>query len=274
MFIAHTYYTAGMHDLAKTFVESFCLHHADDHIPLFIDAVGIKDPMRDDLIYRYPFTKIRRRDFNLTKMSKRAKVSVAKLERWREEVEHGYVSQENKAWKLMVAGEERVLRLHNMIQHLKDEPQTLIVHFDIDTLFRANIKSIIDEMKGYEVGLKLRPKINPIKARITIDMIAIFPTPNTRYWLSDWIRIACMVPPLERPIGWGQTSCWQAYQSAIKDKRLEALRLPVKYGLPGRNKPKDAIWCGNVHKLRKDDCAKLFQKEIDRMKGKPQNEQG
>jgi len=266
MLIVHTYYTAGMHELAKVFVESFCFHHANDHTPLFIDAIGIDDKMKEDLYYRYPIIKVKKRPYNLEAMSKRSNVPIKTLEKWREQVEHGYVTEQNRAWKLMIAGEDRVLKVYNMLREFPDEPDALIVHFDIDTLFRANINDIVDEMKGYDVGLKLRPNINPVKARITIDMMALHITPDTRHWLSDWIRTSCSMPPKQRPIGWGQTSCWIAYEAATKDKRLKALTLPLKYGLPGRNKPNDVVWCGNVHKLTKDDCAKKFGAELARAK--------
>ena len=110
--------------------------------------------------------------------------------------------------------------------------------------------------------LKLRRKINPIKARITIDVMVLRATDSVHIWLKNWKEIIDAMHPLNRPVGFGQSSCWEAFVRAEKDG-LKALKLPLKYGLPGRNKPDDVIWCGNVHKLKKDDCAIMFRKEFE-----------
>jgi len=121
------------------------------------------------------------------------------------------------------------------------------------------------EMDGYDVGLKLRRKINPVKARITIDMMAIRNTANTVYWLDCWTDIIKSVHPLAKPQGFGQSSCWDAFLMA-EEKGLRALTLHHKYGLPGRNGGNNVVWNGNVHKLRKDDCVAYFRDELDRLR--------
>jgi len=39
-------------------------------------------------------------------------------------------------------------------------------------------------------------------------------------------------------------------------------KLPLIFGLPGRNKADQIVLCGNVHKLAKDDCVDFFKKEV------------
>lgn len=272
MVIAHTYYTAGMHELAKVFVDSFCYYHTNDHIPLFIDAVGITDAMKDDLFHRYPYVTVRHHSYAMDRKAKKCGVSVDTLKEWRNQVEHNFVTQKNRAWKLMIAGEDRVAAVFYATKHIACDPNVLLAHFDIDTLFRSSIASLEQEISGCDVALKLRPAVMPIKARITIDMMALWATANTNRWLADWLRQIHNVAPLERPIGFGQISCWEAYKQALDEDRLNAVTLPLKYGLPGRNKPADAIWCGNVHNLTKDKCSILFGKELARAKEAP-NEQ-
>jgi hypothetical protein len=266
MLYVHAYYTSGMHELAKVFVESFNYFHRKDTIPMIIHGVDITDSMRDDLHDRYPHLSVRVSTADVSYKAKKYSIPKKTLNTWKHQVEHGYVTQKNRAWKLMIAGEDRVCAVNQIVRDLLDDPNTIIVHFDIDTLFRSNIRPIEDEMMGYDVGLKLRPTIDPIKARITIDVMALRPVPYVDMWMTDWIHIAQSLHPLKRPIGYGQISCWEAYTLATHDDRLKALTLPLKYGLPGRNKKTDAIWCGNVHKLEKDACAIMFRDELDRLK--------
>jgi len=275
MIIVHSYYTRGMHELAKVFVESFCYFHIENEVPLLITALGITAEQRRELVDLYPFIGLSVRQMPMKKWALECGVPVAKLKKWRREIEGDYVTKENKAWKLLTAGGDRVHEVRRLVDTLRPhrhptssahtEPD-MLVHFDIDTLFRKSVIPIETEMNGYDVGLKLRRRINPIKARITIDMMAIRRTPNAMLWLELWTAIINGVHPLEKPQGFGQSSCWQAFTEA-EAKGLTALSLHLKYGLPGRNRDDNIVWNGNVHKLKKDDCVAYFREELDRLRG-------
>jgi len=265
-----------MHELAKLFVESFRVHHLDDEVPLLVHCLDTSAEQRRELADLYPHLSIMYTDIPMRKWAAGAGVSLNRLRRWRREVEGDYVTPKNKAWKLMTAGGDRVKVVRGLVSTLTPfSPRTsvatqpaaeMLVHFDIDTLFRASILDIEQEMQGYDVGLKLRRKINPVKARITIDMMAIKHTPHTVAWLKYWTDNIDAVHPLEKPQGFGQSSCWGAFMQA-EAEGMDALTLPLKYGLPGRNKPDNVVWNGNMHKLKKDDCVAYFKEELDRMKG-------
>ena len=61
-------------------------------------------------------------------------------------------------------------------------------------------------------------------------------------------------------MGFGQLSCWYAFEEVRAD--LQYAQLPLTFGLPGRNAPDDIVWTGNVHRLAKDDCVDLFKEEL------------
>jgi len=269
MLVAHTYYTAGMHELAKVFVESFCFYHGDLAIPLVIDAVGVDKNMVGDLVARYPYTKVRPQQFRIGHLARRCGVRKELLLKWKDQIEKGYVTRESRVWKLLMSGEQRVQVVRDLIAGLTGQrvgEDTLVVHFDIDTLFRGSIVPIVKEMEGYTVGLKLRPKIQPVKARITNDVMAIRCVDPSVLWLNTWVRMIEKIKPMDRPVGFGQISHWWAFEIMQKDPNFKVLTLPLKYGLPGRNKEEDVVWCGNVHKLRKDNCAVVFGDELKRLK--------
>ena len=267
--IAHTYYTAGMHELAKVFVESFCYYHVDDAVRLVVHGMGITPEMQADLESRYPFITVfpEPLDSYIEHWADQCGVPVKRLKAWRRQIEHGYVTQESRVWKLLTAGGHRVECVGRMVKsYQRPESDIIIVHFDIDTLFRGSILPLEQEMEGYHVGLKLRPTINPVKARITIDVMALRAFDTTIMWLDMWANFIQETPPMERPIGFGQATAWRAYEYTHQVCDFKDLTLPLKYGLPGRNKPDDVVWCGNVHKLTKDDCVAVFKDELARLK--------
>lgn len=272
MLIVHTYYTSGMHELAKIFVESFSEFHANRQIPLVIEGVDLTDFQVSDLRSRYKYLHINQHYIPMEHWAKRCGVSLNTLEKWRYEVEHSYVTPANRAWKLLIAGDHRIKTVRNMLEMIGAygicPAGKILAHFDIDTIFRDNIEALSEYVLHHDAALKLRPQIQPIKARITIDLMVIKKTGASIQWLEDWTEIIDSVPPIERPIGFGQSSCWEAYKKAVEEYCLQVNKLPISYGLPGRNKPSDAIWCGNVHKLTKDDCANRFNKELGRLQSK------
>jgi len=118
MISVHTYYTSGMHELAKVFVESFCFTHEDDEVPLLITAMDITDEQCRELTDRYPFIGITVLPLPMEQWALLCGIKVAKLTRWRSEIEGDYVTTENKAWKLLTAGGDRVFEVRRMVNTL------------------------------------------------------------------------------------------------------------------------------------------------------------
>lgn len=268
MLIAHAYYTDGMHELAKVFVESFGYFHEKDKVPLYIHGVGLTSDQITEIDRLYKYGVVLPVDYDLAETAERCNITLEQLLEWKKQIEEGYVTKESRVWKLLTAGEQRVRLVTALLLQLLAIPKDdiLLLHFDIDTLFRGSVLPLADLMKGYDVGLKLRPKKNPIKARITIDLMALSVTEKTFAFLVDWVKTIQILKPRERPVGYGQESCWYAYERAKENFDLKALTLPLLYGLPGRNKEEDVLWCGNIHKLRKDDCVGVFRSEFEKLK--------
>jgi hypothetical protein len=279
MLIVHTYYTSGMHELAKIFVESFSEFHTKKQlIPLIVEGVDLTTSQVEDLRKRCAHIRINQHHIDMEYWANECNVPKSTLMRWRHEIEHSYVTPVNRVWKLLVAGDHRVKTVRNIVQSLHDYPmypplrippdmyRMVVAHFDIDTIFRENIEGIADYVSNHDVALKLRPKIQPVKARITIDTMVIKNTGASVQWLNDWTKRIDAVPPRQRPIGFGQSSCWEAYVNSVEKHNLQAFKLPLEYGLPGRNKPSDVIWCGNLHKVTKDSCTDIFNKELLKIK--------
>ncbi len=271
--LVHAYLTDGFVKMAMVFLKS--LHHVQGTAaPLvWLDTRGLNAEHVFSLLGCYPNERlhINIMSLPLQQWAEDAGVPVADMKVYKKQCEQRYVSSKNRVWKLMTAGDDRVQCLYNILwsepQHSKsvgpnwDVKVPFIAHFDIDTLFRKPLTGLPQMMQEADIWLKLRPNNPIVKARITIDCIFVKPTDMVREFFDRWRRHINRVAPAARPIGWGQASCWHAFQEVMP--RLNYKRLPLTYGLPGRNQPDDTIWTGNVHKLAKDDCAKLFTKEMD-----------
>ena len=268
--LVHSYLTSGFVDMAKVFLQSLLKVHGDDYPPAWLDTLGLSTEQICVLNECYPADAlfINNRRLSMDVWAKRAGISKAELKGYKRECEQMYVTNRNRVWKLMTAGDDRVHRLFDMMRPNDNLPDNeflyaphCIAHFDIDTLFRKPLISIVEGMmEEADIWLKLRPNNTIIKARITIDCILLRPTDGVVDFFDKWTSYINRVKPAERPIGYGQTSCWLAFQDVCK--KLKYKTLPLEFGLPGRNAKEDLIWTGNVHKLSKKDCAKLFRKEM------------
>lgn len=270
--LIHSYLTSGFVKMAEVFLKSLDMVTKPSNPPVWLDGRGLSSLDINSLSLCYPreLLHIRSHPLHIASLADMAGVTPEQLKKYKRECEGRFVSQKNKVWKLMTAGDDRVMSLQNILFHgsgnrtqpgpdWQDFSAKGIAHFDIDTLFRKPIDMIPKMMDEADIWLKLRPGHNIVKARITIDCIIVKPTQTVRFFFDRWRHYINRIQPKDRPIGYGQTSCWLAFEE-VKHK-LNYKTLPLIFGLPGRNKRDQVIWCGNVHKLGKDDCVKMFKRE-------------
>jgi hypothetical protein len=271
--LIHSYLTNGFVPMAEVFLKS--LHKVmGTAAPLvWLDTRSLKDTDMQRLRLCYPEERLHivNRVIIMEDWARRAGVDVPTLKKYKRQCEQRYVSHKNRVWKLMTAGDDRVQALDDVLWRMQDKPlkelpdwglplPAFVAHFDIDTLFRRPLEGLPEMMQQADIWLKLRPGHPTLKARITIDCIFVKGSNAVRKFFDRWRYHINRVPPPQRPVGWGQASCWHAFVEVAE--RLNYAALPLEYGLPGRNKPDDVIWTGNVHKLEKAACVKLFKKEL------------
>ncbi len=256
----HAYFTNGMFDNAKVFLQSLYKSNSD-RWPVLLDTRDLTKCQVEELHEYYPILEVQNKKLDMELLAKRAAVPVETLWKYRRQVEKQHVTINNKVWKLMIAAEDRPRTLLRLLK--KKRTGDVVMHFDIDTLFRKPILTLYLEAAKYDCCLLLRPKINPMKARITISTMAWQKTTMTMKFFKRWMYWLDYCPPPRRPIGYGQTSCWYAYEELYKD--LKCYTLPAEWAYPGGNKASNIIWTGAIHKLKKSDCATQFKEEMDRL---------
>lgn len=267
--LIHAYLTNGFLKMAKIFLLSLYATNKNNVPYVWLDTRGLTLDECVDLRACYPKGRLHivNKPVPMENWAMRANVSVQELETYKHQCEQQFVTNKNKVWKLMTAGDDRVNALSNVIWGKQDLPEWEITpkffaHFDIDTLFRKPLTEFHGMMEKADIWLKLRVGHPTVKARITIDMLLLNGADNVRTFFNHWIYHINRVDPPNRPIGFGQTSCWLAFEEM--ESYLNYKVLPLKYGLPGRNNVDDIVWTGNVHKLKKKDCVELFNKELSK----------
>ena len=104
----------------------------------------------------------------------------------------------------------------------------------------------------------------PLKARITISTMTYQRTSQVLEFFDRWMYWLDYCPPPRRPVGYGQTSCWYAFEEVMGT--LNFHKLDQTWGYPNNAKSEHHIWAGAIHKLRKDDCAQKFDEELKGLK--------
>lgn len=262
----HTYFTDGFYDLGKLFLRSYeATQYRDTRLPVVLDTRNLEQNQINSLFDEFEcLLEVRNRKLNLKDIAKDLGCSVREVERMKRSIEGKYVEEWNRCWKLKTAGDDRVKALFRLLfrdgQH---EPFSTVYHFDADTLFRKDIRELKEALAGKDIVLKLREKVNPVKARITIDCIAARSNKRVFDFFAEWIEVIDSVPLAERPIGFGQSSCWEAFYRM--SNMLNYAKTPLSFGLPGRNGEGNVVWNGNVHRLEKSSCVSFFTNELERI---------
>lgn len=258
----HAYFTDGMFELAKNFLKSLYMTNGDT-FHVMLSTRDLQKEQIEELYELYPSLHVENKMIDMEKFAFRAGVNVETLYKYKEDVEKNYVNNQNKVWKLMIAAEDRPRSLYDLL--LRGEgTNSPIYHFDIDTIFVKDITPMIAIATRHDCCLLLRPHNPSIKARITISTMFWRRTPAVLKFFDRWMHYLDIMPPPMRPIGYGQTSCWYAYEE-VKEE-LDCHKLSTEWGYPGKKMNKDSnyVWSGAVHKMKKTD----FVKEIERLKGK------
>lgn len=248
--------------MAKIFLESLWLTNKSRH-HVVLSTRELSNDQIKELEDIYPGVVIENKMLNWQKLEDISKLPVYILKKLKKQVENRYVNPKNKIWKLMIAAEDRPKALFDVM--VREGDGVPILHFDIDTLFRAPVDHIFKTIEKNDLCLLLRPNIKPLKARITISTIGIMKNYNTMEFFSKWFDHLARVPPIQRPIGFGQTSCWYAFEEM---PHLKVHKFDSRWGYPGKhnNKADNYVWSGAVHKLTKDDCVELFGRELENLK--------
>lgn len=258
--IIHSYFTNGYFDWAVFYLRTL-RHYNSLLYPVVFNTVGLTEGQIRTLRTTYPNMTILNVPLDMRRYAHRANMKKATMARFKHECETKFVTPANMVWKLMVAAEDRPKALRNIMHqyHLHD---FYVLHSDIDMYFRGPLVDLIREISSNDITLRIRPKMNPIRARMSIGLMGYRLNPKTFTFMDEWVRQIEKIPPQMRPLGYGQISYWNAYKATRHEKLIWGT-LPSRYSTFGDTKSKDKIWSANLHARNKVDVLAEFKHDFN-----------
>jgi len=255
--IVHAYFTDGFYPWAEIFLKSFKLHHGSD-MPIVFSTRDITTDQTNNLYNIYDNLQIKNSSLSIEDMCKISGLSKDKLLKFKKQVETVHVTNKNKIWKLMIAADDRVKSTFDVLKEYQHEDYML--HFDIDMYFKSQITNLIEFVKEHDISIRLRLASKPSrKTMIGVQGYKTGPIPLE--FFKRWIKYIDDVAPKNRPLGYGQTSCYYAYEE-IKDK-CKWGSIPRKFISPKMSES-DVVWSANTKDGKTknlEKCQKDFNKQ-------------
>jgi len=237
--IIHAYLTSGFFPWAELFLKSFKYHNGED-MKVILSTRGLTRHQVTLLKRLYKNIDIQNKNFSIQEFAKKAGVTQSQLLKFKKQVEEEHVTERNKVWKLMIAADDRVKSVRDTLK--KNLDQDYMFHSDIDMYFRGELTPLFDFIKQHEISIRLRLKSKPNrKTMIGIQGYKI--NRKSLQFLNRWIYHVERVSPKDRPMGYGQTACYYAYNE-FKNKTAWG-SVPRKFIAP-QMKPTDIIWSANT----------------------------
>ena len=239
--IVHAYFTNGFFGWAKIFVESF-RHTNGNDIRICLDGRDLSNNQIDELSSHKNIT-IYNRELNKEWLAKRAGIGVNELLTHKDQIEKVHVTDKSKIWKLMIAADDRVKSIREALHRYKDSKHTYMLHCDIDLYFRNKITNLFNLIRSHDISFRFRLNSKPNR-KIMIGVEGLHIKKSIAF-LDQWIRYVNDVKPADRPLGYGQTSCYYAYRD-LKDQYKWG-DIPIEFISP-HMRPDDIIWSANTTK--------------------------
>jgi len=274
----HAFFSNGLIEFARVYLESFKLHHGEE-IPILFDTRDLERREIHELHDLYGNLTVRNRALDFKRLAELSTLDEQTLRRMKDEIEHEVTTDENFRWKLLMSVEERYMQLLALCQEQRAAGFTKLVHTDIDSYFRGPITGIGDMLDEYDVVMPIRNKKrglfkkNRKTGRIWGCLIGLALEAPSERFLTEWHRRMVEVPFPEKPRGFGQLSLYAAYAACRNDVRFGNLYADRR--APGLCKIYDdmtedseavaaTIWAGNSNagRNRKDLSAQRFRTDM------------
>jgi len=224
--IINAYFTDGFFDWAKLFIESFAFYNGYDY-KMILHTKDLKNKQIKKLYDLYENLEVRNSKIDWKSLEKRSGLNAGELDKFKKTTENKKVNKNIRVWKLMIAGDDRVKTIYELLKELPEGEH--VAHFDIDTFVTGDLSNLLEFVKKndfctkYRIEKQIRRKgkvFRPNRATL-IYFMGFTVNERSKKFMETWIKYIDKVPPIERKKGYGQTSCYYAYLDMIKDKNFK-----------------------------------------------------
>jgi len=265
MNIINAYFTDGYIEWAKLFIKSYTYHNGEDD-KMIICSRNLNSEQQVEIFGLRNNIEVRNINLDFNKLSKKAKVNKNQLLEFKKQVETVKVSGNNKVWKLMIAGDDRIKSIYNIMNNEIYEGSNLI-HFDVDMYVTGKITKIIDIAENNDVStifriekqMRRRGKVFREHRAVLINIQTYKINERSRKFVKRWIKYIDDIPPIKRPKGYGQTSYYYAWKDL--NKEVDFGHIPREYQSFGSRK-NSFLWTANMGSKseRLKECQNHFKK--------------
>jgi hypothetical protein len=242
------------------FLESFKFHHGDKML-IILSGRELKTENIRQLNSLYSNLKVINKKFDVDRMAETCKLSKEVLLKYKYQVEHSHVTENNKVWKNIIADDDRIKEIYQVIE--KNLSQKYLLHFDIDMYFRENLDGLFELVKDNDISIRLRLKSKPTR-KTMIGVQGYKLKPSILRFMKEWIKNIDSTPVYLRPAGHGQAACFLAYNKFKGNLKWGSV--PPRFISP-RMLETDAVWSANTVK-GKEKTLKLFYKDFNNIKNR------
>ena len=254
--LIHAYLTDGFFPWAKFFLNSYKYYNGES-IPIILSTKGLDKNQIKELESTYKNITIQSSTLNIEQMAAIAGVTIKTLLEYKEQIEKSCINEKSKVWKLMIAADDRVKSLLEVMKQQQSNHKH-ILHFDIDMYIRNSLNELIQLVKANDVSMRFR--LNSKPNRKTLISVMGFKIDKGIKFIERWVKYIDDIEPKNRPIGYGQTSCFFAYRD-MKDK-FKWGDVPLKFASP-HMKESDVIWSANTPKGKTSNL-ELFGRDFNK----------
>jgi len=236
--IINAYFTDGYYDWGKLFLDSFAYHNGQDY-KMILNTKDLNKKQIDGLYKSYKNLEVKNEELDWDHLEKISGIKKSQLSKWKNITEKQKVNKTIRAWKLMIAGDDRIKTIRDLLYELPEGEH--VAHFDIDTYVTGNMTDLFEFVKQndfctrlrIEKQIKRKGKVFRENRATLIYFQGYSINKKGKEFIDTWIKYIDKVNPANRQKGYGQTSCYYAILDMWK-----------KYG-------KDGFRCNDTKKLQK-----------------------
>lgn len=269
--IIHAYFTDGLLNYAKLFLESFKYHNGEKY-KIVLTTRDLTPNQIGQIKKWYGNLEIINKPLDYQKISQMSGIPIPQLKKCKREVETGIATEKMKnhvKWKQYISIEDRYRDSVMEVMKKYKNTEDYLVHFDIDMYIRKPLDDLFRIIKQNDFTITFRLKLKSEWQRVFGCLFGIKLDNKGFQFMKEWHSQIDKIPLKRKPFGYGQTSCYYAYK-ALKNKGFKWGNIPESYIARRINNKKNqnaAIWSGNYVVLGKNKCLELSRKDFNKHKG-------
>jgi len=263
--IIHSYFTEGMYEWGKLLVESIKWSNGEKY-EIILSTRNLKQSQIDTFYKLYNNISVINKELDYKKLAAKANVSVDVLMQYKKQVETTQLNEQSKVWKLMIAGENRIKEVREIVNSLDDGD--LLMHLDVDSFIRNPLDPFWELMEKNDytgvVNVDKQRKAGQMKplSAIIICFQGYNVNEKSKKFLNTWIAEIDAVQPAARPRGYGQISAYHAFTKVENELRWGDLpKVDIAIGTGGGD---NILWGACIGK--KDQALKRFRNAFAELK--------